>query len=149
MEYLPSDINNIKVSLKQITKYIPNKSVKRGKVHNFKDINGVGKVAWEFISSLYDSGWDTLCVNNNISFRSKIASKFTPKINNIPKNKRIKKTKKLAFVSSLLSSIPAKSPKEIKDIMIYFKKMTTPKVKKQQESCILKLCLLATTQGKF
>ena len=53
-KHLPSDINNIKVSLKQITKYILNKYVKKDKVNNFKDLNGVSKVAWEFISSLYD-----------------------------------------------------------------------------------------------
>ena len=44
------------MSLKQITKYILNKSVKRGKVNDFKDLNSVNKVAWEFLSSLYDSG---------------------------------------------------------------------------------------------
>jgi len=56
MEHLPLDINNIKVSLKQITKYILNKFVERGKINDFKDLNGVDKVVWEFISSLYDSG---------------------------------------------------------------------------------------------
>ena len=54
IEHLPSDINNIKVSLKQITKYILNKYVKKDKVNDFKDLNGVSKVAWEFISSLYN-----------------------------------------------------------------------------------------------
>jgi len=67
-------------------------------------------VAWKFISSLYDSGYDVLCINNT-SFRSKVILKFTPKINNIPKNKGSKETKKLASVSSLPPSIPAKSPK--------------------------------------
>jgi len=56
MEHLPSDINNIKLSLKQITKYILNKYVEKDKVNDFKDLNNVDKVAWEFISSLYNLG---------------------------------------------------------------------------------------------
>ena len=136
------------MSLKWITKYILNKSVKRGKVNDFEDFNSIGKVVWEFISSLYDSGWDTLYVDNTL-FRSKVTSKFTSKINNVWKNKESKETEKLASVSSLPPSIPVKSPKKVKDIAKYFKKITIPKTKKQQESHTLKLCLLATTQGKF
>jgi len=82
-------------------------------------------------------------------FRSKVTSKFTSKINNVWKNKESKETEKLASVSSLPPSIPVKSPKKVKDIAKYFKKITIPKTKKQQESHTLKLCLLATTQGKF
>ena len=122
MEHFSSDINNIKVSLKKITKYILNKSVERGKVNNFENLNNIGKVAWKFISSLYDSGWDALCINNNILFRSKVMSKFTPKINNIPKNKESKETEKLVSVLSLSSPIPMKSPKKVKDIVKYFKR---------------------------
>jgi len=42
MEHLLLDIKNIKTSLCWLTKYILNKSVKRGKVNNFDDIKGVG-----------------------------------------------------------------------------------------------------------
>ena len=54
MEHFPLDIKNIKVSLNQITKYILNKSIEREKVNNFEDLKGVDKVAWEFISAVYD-----------------------------------------------------------------------------------------------
>ena len=43
-------------------------------------------------------------------------SKFTPKINNILKNKGSKKTEKPASISSLPPSIPVKLSKKIKDI---------------------------------
>jgi len=59
-------------------------------------------------------------------FRNKVALKFTSKINNIPKNKGSKKTKKLASVSYLSPSIPVKLPKEVKDIAKYFKKKQQP-----------------------
>jgi len=110
------------MSLNQIIKYILNKSVERGKVNNFKDLKDVSKVAWKFIFAIYNSGWDTLYIDNNTSFKNKVTSKFTPKINNILKNKNSKETKKLAFVSSLPPFIPVKSPKKIKDIMKHFKK---------------------------
>jgi len=45
MKHLPSDINNIKLSFKQITKYILNKYVEKGKVNDFKDLNDIDKVA--------------------------------------------------------------------------------------------------------
>ena len=72
-----------------MSKYILNKSVERDKVNDFDNLKDVGKVAWDFISAIYDSGWNILSVDNNISFRNKVASKFTPKITTttIPKTK--------------------------------------------------------------
>ena len=57
-------------------------------------------------------------------------SKFTPKINNILKNKDSKKTEKPASISSLPPSIPVKLSKKIKDIAKYFKKNENLKDKK-------------------
>lgn len=57
-------------------------------------------------------------------------SKFTPKINNILKNKGSKKTEKPASISSLPPSIPVKLSKKIKDIAKYFKKNENLKDKK-------------------
>jgi len=64
-----------------LIKYILNKSVERDKVNDFDDLKGIGDVAWDFISAIYESGWDALSAdNNNVSFRNKVAAKFTPKI---------------------------------------------------------------------
>ena len=91
-------------------------------------------MAWEFISAIYDSGWDALYINNNMSFRNKVISKFTLKINNnIQKNKSSKKTKKLASVSSLSPLIQVKLPKEVRDIMKYFKKIDNPSQKNSKK----------------
>ena len=45
------------------------------------------------------------------------------------KTKTVRKSKKLAFILSLSSSIPAKLPKKVKDIVKYFKKINNPKEK--------------------
>ena len=105
-------------------KYILNKSVERGKVNDFDNFKGIDKVAWNFISAIYDLGWDALSVDNNISFRNKVASKFTLEIynNNNTKNKDSKSNNKLANVSRLSLPIPAKLLKKVKDIAKFFKK---------------------------
>ena len=114
-----------------MSKYILNKSVERDKVNDFDDLKDVGKVAWDLILAIYDSGWNTLSVDNNISFRNKVASKFTPKINNNnnPKNKSSKSNNKLATVSRLSPPISAKLPKEVKNIVKFFKKNKKSKEK--------------------
>jgi len=101
MENLPSDIENIKVSIHHISKYILNKSVKRGKANDFNNLNGIGKVVWEFISTFYDSGWNALHIENKVFLINKVMSEFTPKTNNTLKSRDIKTTEKLASVSSL------------------------------------------------
>ena len=68
-----------------------------------------------------------------MSFRSKVASKFTLKINNIPKNKGSKDNENPAFVSRLPPPIPAKSPKEVKDITKFFKKIENSKGKENMK----------------
>ena len=64
-----------------------------------------------------------------MSFRSKVVSKFTLKINNISKNKGRKDNKNLASVSRLPLPISAKLPKEVKDITKFFKKIENSKEK--------------------
>ena len=95
-----------------MTKYILNKKVESSKVNEVNDFKDIGKVVWGFISAIYESGWDSLIVNNNnnSSFRWKVAAKFTPKINKINnnKNKNNKNVNKPATFNKLLLLIPAK-----------------------------------------
>jgi len=79
MEHLASDIKNIKESLQRMQRYILGKAIDGSKANNIKDLKGVSKAAWEFISALYDSHWDNLMVDStNRSFRNNIKSKFSP-----------------------------------------------------------------------
>jgi len=45
MEYLASDIKNIKESLTRIHKYILGKSIDGDKANNIKDLESIGKAA--------------------------------------------------------------------------------------------------------
>ena len=115
------------MSIYYISKYILNRFVERGKVNDFDDLNDISKVVWEFISTFYNSGWNTLHVENKVFLRNKVVFKFTPKTINTPKLRNTKTTKKLALVSSLSSSILAKSLKEVRDLIKFFKKNNLPK----------------------
>ena len=53
MEHLVSDLQNIKVSLTRMWKYILDKAIEGDNTNNINDLQGVSKVAWGFISSLY------------------------------------------------------------------------------------------------
>ena len=84
MKHLASDTLNIKESLTRIRKFIAGKSINGNKANNLKDLNGMGKAIWEFISIVYNSHWNSLYVdNNNTTFRSKVKFKFSPQVKNI------------------------------------------------------------------
>jgi len=71
MEHLSLDIKNIKESLSRIEKYILSKGIDGNKANNIKDFEGLSKAAWEFITALYSSQWDSLTVDGtNRSFKN-------------------------------------------------------------------------------
>ena len=55
MKHLDSDIKNIKKLLFRMEKYILGKCIDSSKANDIKDLEGLGKIAWEFISALYTS----------------------------------------------------------------------------------------------
>ena len=139
IEYLASDALNIKELLTRMQKFIAGKSINGNKANDLKDLNGMGKAIWEFISMVYDFHWDFLYVDdNNTTFRSKVKSKFSPQIKNIqsPANKGKEKAKP-SFVSVILSSILAKSNKEVKEISKFFKKIKKPATNKSYAQTLL------------
>ena len=95
------------------------------KANNIKDLDCIDKVAWELISFIYNSGWDSLIADNhNNSFRQKVAFKFTSKVNLEKNSKKEKKvTDKSARIERIPSLIPAKLLEEVKEISKYFKPM--------------------------
>jgi len=123
MEYLASDIKNIKNSLIRMHKYILDKAIEGDKINSVKDLEGIRKAAWEFILSLYEAHWDSLIVDDfKMLFRNKIKSKLSPQIVKASVNIKGKESIKLTYISPLLPSIPVKSPKEVNKISKYFKK---------------------------
>ena len=55
MEYLASDIQNIKESLTRMWRHILDKLIDNNKANKVKDLEGMGKVMWEFKSTIYES----------------------------------------------------------------------------------------------
>ena len=124
MEYLASDIKNIKTSLCWMMNYILNKKVEKGKVNDLDNLKGVVKEVWNFISVFYNVGWNVLITDSNGgSSRNKVVAKFTPKINslNTLKGNNGKSVDKPASINRLPSLISVKSPKKVNEITKYFK----------------------------
>ena len=108
-----------------MSRYILNKKVEKGKMNDFEDFKDVEKVVWDFISAIYNAGWDALIVDSNsVSFRSKVSAKFILKINppNISKSNNEKNINKPASIIRISPPILAKLPKEVNEITKYFKK---------------------------
>ena len=81
MKHLASDAKNIKNSLSFMAKYIGNKQIDLVKSNKLEDFKGIGEAIWSFISSVYQSKWDSLIADkNNKSLRQKISDKLTPRI---------------------------------------------------------------------
>jgi len=107
------------------------KSINGNKANDFKNLSGMGKSIWEFISSVYDLHWDVLFVDkNNTTLRNKVKSKFAPQVKFLQTSNKGKDMPKPTFVSSIPPPIPAKSPKEVKEISKFFKKIEKPTTKK-------------------
>ena len=112
-------------------KYITGKSIESDKANNFKDLSGMSKFIWEFISVVYKLYWDALYVDdNNTTLRNKVKSKFSPQSRLPQISNKDKDVPKPTFISSILPSISAKSPKEVKKI----KKPITKKLYTQASS---------------
>jgi len=91
--------------------------------NDLKDLNGMGDAVWNFISSVYESNWDSLYMNNKTNtLRRKIAAKLTPRVQLAPK-RSTKETPKstLASIEKIPPPILAKSQKKINVISKYFK----------------------------
>jgi len=83
---------------------------------------------WNFISSIYESSWDTINTdnntdNNNNSFRNRVANKFTPKVSKVKTLSNTGSSKdKTAEIVKLSSLISAHSSKEVLEKSRFFGK---------------------------
>ena len=131
MGYITSDVLSIKNSLLRIKKYIAGKSINGNKANDFKNLSSMGKSIWKFISLVYNLHWDVLFVHeNNMTLRNKVKSKLAPQVKFPQTSNKGKDISKPTFVSSISPLILAKSPKEVKEISKFFKKIKKPTTKK-------------------
>ena len=119
------DAKNIKDSLNFMAKYITNKKVNPKSANELKDMDSIGDAVWNFISSVYQSSWDSLYTDNKLkTLREKISVKFTPRIALFPNSKNNKPVSKM--VPASINKVPppllllAKSAKEVNTISKYF-----------------------------
>jgi len=144
MEHLASDVKNIKEFLSRMHKYILGKTIDSNKANKVWDLKGVGKVAWKFISAIYEAHWNSLVIDKtNISFRNKVKLKFSSQISRPQTSVKDKETAKPTFVSTLPLSILIKLPEEVNGISKYFKRNEKQPQKKSyvQASSLSKLSL--------
>ena len=97
------------------------------KSNDLEDFNSIGEAIWNFISSVYQSNWDSLYADKQSNLlRRKIVTKFTSRVNLSP-NKNNKESNKHvpANIDRIPLSIPAKSQKEVNAILKYFKSNKT------------------------
>ena len=104
MEFLEIDSKNIYTSLLYIANFIRSRKVVKGKANEIPELKGFGKAAWNFVFSIYESGWDSLSIDkyNNL-FRTKVLNKFMPKVPNNSSSSTLGKSKdKAAEIVKLL-----------------------------------------------
>jgi len=124
IKHFASNSKNIKVTLNFMAKYIQGKQINGGKVNNLSDLDSMGDAIWNFISSVYETKWDTLHTDQKTNtLRSKISAKFTPRIplsNGNTKKDIPKSTPVTINKAPPLPPLPAKTKKEINVISKYF-----------------------------
>ena len=132
IKHVTSDFKNIKVTLNFLAKYIQNKQVNGTAINDLSDFDGMGDAIWNFISSVYGAKWDGLHTDNKSNtLRTKISSKFTPRIlvqapNGNNKKDTPKSTPVTINKAPPLPPLPAKSKKEINMITKYFHTKKSP-----------------------
>jgi len=115
MEFLEIDAKNIFTSLLYMADFIRAKKVQQGKISDIAELQGFGEVAWSFILSIYEAGWDSIPINDqNVSFRNAVSNKLASKVSKSTINMSSSKLKdKVAEIVKLPPSIPACPPKEV------------------------------------
>ena len=138
IEQITSDTKSIKDSLNFMVRYITNKKVNPKTANDLKDFDGIGDVVWNFISSVYQSGWDSLYTDNKLkTLREKISSKFSPRIVPSPTQKSNKSVSKPipASIDKVPPPppLPAKTAKEVNVILKYFQNKKSSNNNKSKE----------------
>ena len=124
IKFLEMYTKNIFTSLLYMTDFIRTRKVQQGKISDIAELQGFGEVAWSFISSIYEAGWDSISINNqNISFRNVVIVNLTSKALKSTIGMSSSKLKgKVAKIVKLSPPISVCSPKEILEKSQFFGK---------------------------
>jgi len=75
-KFLNSNINNITCSLKCIACFLRQRNVKDRDANSISQLAPFSKSAWDFVSAILESGWDTLTTANKSSIRDNFTKEF-------------------------------------------------------------------------
>jgi len=75
-EFLNSDINNIICSLKRMACFLRQRNIKDRDTNSIRQLDPFGESAWDFVSAIFESGWDTLITANKSSIRNNVTKEF-------------------------------------------------------------------------
>jgi len=105
-----------------MVKYISNKKVNPKSSNDLNDFDGISDTVWNFLSSVYQSSWDSLYTDNcSKSLREKILAKLTPRVVPSSSSKTIKNPNPVTINKAPpLPPLPAKTKKEVNIISKYF-----------------------------
>ena len=108
-EFLNSDINNIMCSLQHMACFLRQWNVKDQNANNIRQLDSFSESAWDFISAIFESGWDTLATANKSSIKDNITKEFD-KTTKPPTNVNIHHS---VHISKVPPPIPPHPSKEI------------------------------------
>ena len=122
VEYIASDLKNIKQSLNFMARYISNKKVNPKSSNNLNNFDSFSNAVWNFLSSVYQSSWDSLYTDNKSkSLREKISDKLTPRVVPLMSNKPTKNPTLVTINKApLLPPLLVKTKKEVNTISKFF-----------------------------
>ena len=75
-KFLNSNINNITCSLKRMACFLRQRNVKERDANSIRQLDPFSESAWNFISAIFESGWDTLTTANKSSIRDNVTKEF-------------------------------------------------------------------------
>ena len=75
-EFLQSDVRNMACSLQRMACFLKQRSLEGCDGNNIPQLELFGESAWDFISAIFESGWDQLHSSENTSIRDNISTHF-------------------------------------------------------------------------
>jgi len=73
-EFLQSDVRNMACSLQCMACFLKQRSLEGRDSNNIPQLELFGELAWEFISTIFKSGWDQLHLSKNTTIRDNIST---------------------------------------------------------------------------
>jgi len=75
-EFLQSDVRNMACSLQCMACFLKQRSLEGRDGNNIPQLELFGESAWDFISAIFESGWDQLHSSENTSIRDNVSAHF-------------------------------------------------------------------------